>query len=149
MNALLVSLLFLTVSNAALAQVQVTDPWVRGTVPGQHATGAFMKLVAAVDTALVQASSPAAEIVEIHQSTMEGTLMKMRSVERVPLRAGKGIDLEPGGYHLMLMSLRQPAHAGDVVLITLTFEDASGRRSTLEVKATVAPLTGSIRKHNH
>ena len=41
--SILVSML---IAAPALAQVAVTDPWVRGTVEAQKATGAFMKLTA-------------------------------------------------------------------------------------------------------
>jgi len=34
------------------------------------------------------------------------------------------LKFEPGGYHLMLIDLSQPLAAGDVIEITLVFEDA-------------------------
>ena len=53
----------LAMAQVASAQVAVTDAWVRGTVTGQTATGAFMKLKAATDTTLVGAASPVASVV--------------------------------------------------------------------------------------
>ena len=44
--------LFFTIS--ARAQVTVDKPWVRATVPQQQATGAFMRLSAQTDSALVK-----------------------------------------------------------------------------------------------
>ena len=127
-------------SSGALAQVTVHDPWVRGTVEGQRVTGAFMQLVAAGDTVLVAATSPIASAVEIHEMAMEGGMMKMRALDRLPLTAGKPVDLKPGGYHVMLVGLQKPVVAGEEVPITLTFEDRSGKRSKLEVSATVRAL---------
>ena len=43
----------LAVAPSASAQVAVTDAWVRGTVTGQKATGAFMQLKSPADAALV------------------------------------------------------------------------------------------------
>ena len=131
-------------SSMALAQVKITEAWVRGTVEGQHATGAFMKLISPVDAALVASASPVASIVEIHQMAMEGSMMKMRAVDRMLLPAGKTVELKSGGYHLMLMSLKQPMKAGDVVPITLTLEDGAGKRTNVEVNATVQPLTAAM-----
>ncbi len=125
----------------ATAQVTVTDPWVRGTVAGQKGTGAFMQLTSAVDATLVDAASPAAKIVEIHEMKIEGGMMKMKAIERLPLPAGKAVELKPGGYHVMLMDLQQPLKAGDVVPVTLTFEDKAGRKTTVEIKAPVRALT--------
>lgn len=139
----LLSLVLVLMSPTALAQVKVTEAWVRGTVEGQHATGGFMKLISPLDAALVAAASPAASVVEIHQMAMEGGMMKMRAVDRVPLPAGKTVELKPGGYHLMLMSLKQPMKAGDVVPVTLTLEDGAGKRTNVEVNATVRPLTAA------
>jgi hypothetical protein len=64
----------------ALAQVAVKDQWVRGTVPQQKATGAFMNLQAEKDMRLVSAKSPVAGFVEIHEMAMEKDVMKMRAL---------------------------------------------------------------------
>lgn len=146
---LLSTVVLLSVSTVALAEVRITDAWVRGTVQGQHATGAFMKLVAAADATLVGAASPVAKVAEIHEMKMDGGVMRMRAVERVPLPSGKTVELKPGGYHLMLMSLQNPVSAGDVVPITLTFEDRAGKRTSVEVKATARPLATAPAKHGH
>jgi copper(I)-binding protein len=134
-----VALLF-AVAAPAVAQIAVSDAWVRGTVPGQHATGAFMRLTSLGDLVLVGATSPAAKIVEIHEMKMEGGVMKMGAVGRLPLPAGKIVELKPGGYHVMLMDLARPLTEGDSVPITLTFEDKSGKKQSVEVKAAVRAL---------
>ncbi|MBM3350075.1 MAG: copper chaperone PCu(A)C, partial [Betaproteobacteria bacterium] len=59
-------------SHATLAQtVTVSDGWVRATVQGQRATGAFMRLTAKESAKLVAGSSSAAGIVEIHEMKMD------------------------------------------------------------------------------
>ena len=133
----------LAAAPAASAQVTVTDPWVRGTVTGQKATGAFMQLKSHADTALVAAASPVAKIVEIHEMKMEGSMMRMNAVDRLALPAGKAVDLKPGGYHVMLMDLVKPLKDGDTVPLQLTFEDRAGKKQTVEVKAVVRPLAAS------
>jgi len=133
----------LVLATSAAAQVAVTEPWVRGTVAGQKATGAFMQLKSPADAALVEAASPVAKIVEIHEMKMEGGMMKMRAVEKLPLPAGKAVELKPGGYHVMLMDLVQPLNEGDTVPLKLTFEDKAGKKQTVEVKAQVKALTSS------
>ncbi|MEI8157805.1 MAG: copper chaperone PCu(A)C, partial [Burkholderiales bacterium] len=92
-------------SGALFAQtVDVKDAWARATVPGQKATGAFMKLTAKEGTKLVAISSPVAGVGEVHEMKMEGDVMKMRAVTGgLDLPAGKAVELKPGGYHVMLM----------------------------------------------
>ncbi|MEJ7669215.1 MAG: copper chaperone PCu(A)C [Casimicrobiaceae bacterium] len=142
------SLVFM--ANLALAQVIVTDAWVRGTVPGQRATGAFMQLLSATDQTLVAASSPSAKFVEIHEMTMESGVMKMRAIDQLGIRAGQTVDLKTGGHHLMLLDLHAPLNVGDTVAITLTWQDRTGSKTMQEVAVLVRPLTtpsGGAHKH--
>ncbi len=125
------------VAGASHADVTVTEAWVRGTVPAQSATGAFMKLKSSQDLTLVNAASPAARIVEVHKMVMSGNVMAMRAVDDVALPAGQTVEFKPGGYHVMLMDLVKPLGKGDKVPITLTFVDKDGKRSTKEIRAEV------------
>ena len=124
----------------AFAQtVDVKDAWVRTTVQGQMATGAFMKLTAKDGAKLVGASSPAAGVVEVHEMKMEGDVMKMRAVQGgLDLPAGKTVELKPGGYHVMLMDLKAALPKDSTVPMTLVFKDTKGVESKVEVKAPVA-----------
>jgi copper(I)-binding protein len=108
----------------ASAQVTVSEPWVRATVPQQKATGAFMKLQSTQDAKLVSAKSTAAGIVEVHEMAMDGGVMKMRAVDGLALPMGKAVELKPGGYHVMLMKLVKPLLTGETFKVTLTFTKA-------------------------
>lgn len=145
MNKPLSALLALLALAALPAQAQTTvkDPWVRGTVAGQKATGVFGQIVSTSGGKLVSASSPVAGVAEIHEMAMEGNVMKMRAVPALDLPAGKAVELKPGGYHLMLMGLKNELKAGDTVPVTLVVEGADGKRETVELKAPVKPLAAS------
>ncbi|PXW98087.1 hypothetical protein C7444_103181 [Sphaerotilus hippei] len=134
--------LALGLAGAAQAQVQVADPWVRATAMQQKATGAFMQLTSPGDARLLSVSSPVAGVVEIHEMAMDGQVMRMRAVPGLDLPAGKAVELKPGGYHVMLMDLKQPLKAGDSVPLTLVLEGRDRQRQTLEVKAPVRALGG-------
>jgi copper(I)-binding protein len=122
------------------AAVTATDAWVRGTVPAQKTTGAFLTLESSEDAKLVSVSTPAAKSAEIHESQQAQGMMQMHAVEAVPLPAGKRVELKPGGFHLMLVDLAKPLGEGDSVPLTLTIEDRQGRRTKVEVNAPVRPL---------
>lgn len=136
-------------SAGAQAQVEIGEPWVRGTVVQQKATGAFMKLTSATGARLVGASSPVAGVTEIHEMAMDKNVMRMRQIPALDLPAGKAVELRPGGYHVMLMDLKQTLNAGDTVPITLIFEDANKARQTIEIKAAVRPLNTPAPKSQH
>jgi len=124
---------------SAQTVVDVKDAWARATVPGQKATGAFMKLTAKDGAKLVSASSPVAGVAEVHEMKMDGDVMQMRAVAGgLDLPAGKAVELKPGGYHVMLMDLKAPLQKDSTIPLTLVFKDAKGVQSRLEVKIPVA-----------
>ncbi len=153
MKKLVLATIFAVNTLPALADVSVADPWVRATVAQQRATGAFMQLTSDSDARLVSASSPAAEVVEIHEMTMHNNVMKMSPVRGLDLPAGKAVELKPGGYHVMLMGLKAQVKEGEAVPLTLVIEGKDGREQRVEVTATVRALTaaaGSMpMKHGH
>jgi copper(I)-binding protein len=72
---------------------------------------------------------------------MDGGMMTMRAVDKLPLPAGKTVELKAGGYHVMLMDLAKPLKEGDSVPLKLTFEDKGGKKVTQDVIAPVRALT--------
>ncbi len=131
-----VALLF---AGAVYAQgIQVSDAWVRASVQGQKATGAFMKIMAKDGAKLVGAASPVAGVAEVHEMKMDGDVMKMRAVPALDLPPGKTVELKPGGYHVMLMDLKAALPKDGTVPLTLVFKDAKGAESKLELKLPVA-----------
>ena len=124
----------------ATAAVTATDAWVRGTVPAQQTTGAFVTFESTEAAKVVGVKSPASRIAEIHLSEHKDGVMHMHAVESIALPAGKRVELKPGGYHVMLVGLEKQLAAGDRVPLLFTIEDGRGRRSTLEVAAEVRPL---------
>ena len=148
MQTLIIAAAVSLLAGNAMAQVSVKEPWVRATVAEQKATGAFMQLTAAKNARLVQAASPVAGAVEIHEMTMVDNVMRMRAIPGVELPAGKAVALKPGGYHVMLLDLKQTLKAGDSVPLTLVIEGADGKRDEVRVQATVRPLNQS-ETHKH
>ena len=147
---LTVATLTLALCATAHAQTTVKDAWVRGTVAQQKASGMFAQITSATGGKLVSASSPVAGVVEIHEMTMSGDTMRMRAVPALDLPAGQMVELKPGGYHVMLLDLKQQLKPGDMVTVTLVIEGAGGKRETLEVKAPVRPLAGGGHsEHKH
>lgn len=138
-------------SSAAFAHetaVQVDHPFARATVPQQKASGAFLTLTANHDAKLVSASAPIADHVEIHEMKMEGDVMKMRQIPAIDLPADKAVQLAPGGYHLMLMGLKQQLKAGDTIPLTLTVDFGDGTPKEIKTDAPVQPLGGTAPGHS-
>ena len=138
-------------STAVLAQsVEVKDAWARATVPGQKATGAFMKLTAKDTVKLVSAASAVAGVVEVHEMKMDGGVMQMRAVPGgLDLPAGKTVELKPGGYHVMLMDLKQALPKDTTIPLTLVFRDAKGVETKTELKLPVNAMVPAAMPMGH
>lgn len=134
----------LTLAWGAQAQsIEVKDAWVRGTVPAQKGTGAFMEITAKSAVRLVGAASAVAGTVEIHNMTMTNGVMKMFQVEGIDVPAGKTIKLAPGGYHVMIMGLKQQMKPGDKVPLDLLIETADKKRETVSLQVEVRDIAGN------
>jgi copper(I)-binding protein len=147
------ALAFAVISHAQTTGIEVKDAWVRTSVQGQKATGAFMNITAKDGTKLVGVSSPVAGLGEVHEMKMEGDVMKMRAIPALDLPAGKTVALKPGGFHVMLMDLKTPLKKDSTIPLTLRFKDAQGKESTLDLQVNVstqapgASSSGSMPSH--
>ena len=150
MKKITLSLCLLAAVTLAQAQVTIHAPWVRGTVPMQQASGAFMQLSADKTTRLVAAQSPVAKVAELHEMVMDNNVMKMRQIPGLDIVPGSTLDLKPGGFHIMLIELKQQLKGGDMVPITLVFEDTQTKKQfTQEVQAPVTALGGDNMPMKH
>jgi hypothetical protein len=107
----------------------------------------------------VGATSPVADVVEVHEMKMDGNVMKMRAVPRVDLPAGKTVRLDATSpYHVMLMDLKRPMLKGETVMLTLKIEGKNKKVRRVKVQAEVRDLTagsdpiaegGDTPQHDH
>jgi copper(I)-binding protein len=122
-----------------LGSLEIDSPWARATPPSAPAGGGFLKITntGTAPDRLVSASSPAAEMVQVHEMKMDGSVMRMREVEKgLEIPAGGTVTLAPGGFHLMMMGLKGPLKQGTNVPVTLVFEKAG----KIEIELSVAGL---------
>ena len=125
--------------------LRVSNPFVRATPPGAKVAGVFMSIENRGKEAdrLVSASSPVAGVVEIHEMAMDSGMMKMRAIKGIDLQPGATVELQPGGYHVMLEDLKQPLKQGDQIPVRLTFEKAG----VVEVKVHVEAMGAAAHTH--
>jgi len=136
----------LVASHVVAQSIAVTNPWVRATVQGQKATGAFMTVTSKENAKLVAVSSPVASVVEIHEMKMDKDVMKMAALANgLDLPAGQAVDLKPGGYHIMFIDLKAPLKEGDHIKARLVFEHAG----TVDVEFDVGGIGQTTPPHGH
>lgn len=130
----LLGIVLILFSNFALADVAISNAWVRANSPGQTVGAAYMTLESKEDSKMVCAETPAAGSVQIHSMTMTNGVMKMRMLEELQLKAGQPYKLAPGGFHLMLFDLKKPLKAGENVAFKLCFKDKANKITHQTVK---------------
>lgn len=122
---------------AASPDVSLSHAWARATVPGQPAGAAYLDIRSATAAAVVEIRSDAAGIIEMHTTSHDRDVMRMRRVEQLLLPAGKTVSLGPGGTHVMLMDLRGPLRDGESIVLDLIIESPDGRRRTVRAMVPV------------
>lgn len=131
-----------------LGKLKIEHPWSRATPGGAKVAGGFMKITnTGTETdRLVGGSLVAAGAFEVHETRMEGDVMRMRRLEKgLEIRPGQTVELKPGSYHVMFMQLTTGLKEGERIKGTLIFE----KSGTLEVEFKIEAMgTKGAGKHH-
>ncbi|QMU61660.1 MAG: copper chaperone PCu(A)C [Gammaproteobacteria bacterium] len=95
--------------------------WVREAPPNAGAMAGYVTIKNNTDQdrILSFAKSNQFNAVEIHRTIVENGVAKMRRQEDLPILAGGSLILEPGSYHLMLMTPKSAFKANDEITVTV------------------------------
>ena len=116
--------------------VVVAHAWARATPPGARVGAAYFTIEnPGKADVLLAIASPAAARAELHRTTLENGMSRMRPAGEVVIAAGATVKVEPGGLHVMLMDLKAPLVAGTTVPLQLTFRNAGTVTVQAEVQA--------------
>jgi periplasmic copper chaperone A len=138
----------LLAATSAWSQVEIEQPWMRASAPGQKIAAGYLTVrnKAAQPDRLVGASSPMAAKVQTHVTVKDGEVLRMREVKGYEIPAKGTFELKPGGAHLMLVDIKQALKEGDKVPVTLKFE----KSRDVTVEFLVSGLAGPPgQHHNH
>lgn len=136
--------------SAKAGAISIQRPWVRPTPPGAPTGGGYVTLVnsGSQPDRLLGGSTPVAARLEVHEMSMDGSIMRMRKLENgLALAPGKTVELKPGGLHLMLIGLKRPLKPGERVPVTLKFERAGEVAVTFMVQT--PPAAGQPPMHGN
>lgn len=129
-----------------LRTLYIDHPFARATPPGARSGGVFLSVENKGDSAdrLLRVSTPVAGTAELHQMVLDAGVMRMRAIAGLDVKPGDRLVLQPGGYHVMLMNLKQPLQAGENFPLTLSFEKAG----SIEVNVVVESMSaGAMHPH--
>jgi copper(I)-binding protein len=121
---------------APSATPTIAQAWARPAAAGAD-SAAYMTITGAANQAdaLLSASSPAADMVELHEvSTDASGMTGMHPIDRLDIPAGTSVTLKPGGYHLMVMGVKSELAVGGTIELDLVFEHAGKVVVQAEIK---------------
>ena len=116
------ALLFLVACGAPQPPLVATDVEITRPMPGRSMSAGFLVLTNNTDEAIriTSVTSPQFGSVELHETTIEDGIARMRKMDALLVPARGSVTLERGGKHLMLM---QAGELGDSVSLQLFDDD--------------------------
>ena len=134
-------------ANSVASELMVSGQYVRATPPHTKNSAAFLSISnhANKTIKLIAASSDIADRVELHNHIKEDGMMKMRQVKEVVIEANSSVTLQPGGYHVMFLGLKNDLKEGQIVNITLYFNNGD----EININAPVQKISMSHEKMHH
>lgn len=116
----------------------IGHPWVRPTAEGQDNGAVYLSIMDDGKGAdkLVSAESPVAAKTELHETVEQGGVAKMVPVKGIEVNPGSVVELHPGGYHVMLIGLKHRLEEGQMVPLTLNFENGGKVKVEAKVEKT-------------
>lgn len=129
-----------------VGDLHIAHPWARPLPPVVPSGAAYMVIENRGNNQeiLVDAHSPIAEKVEVHEHVHVDGLMKMQRVDQLAIPPGAEVVFKPGGYHLMMFGLKQPLEAGERFPMTLVFTDGG----SIEVQVMIEEKPPSATAHD-
>ncbi len=140
---ILLPMLFIGCLGSKGPEIVVTESWARPS-PKMASSGAVYMTIenkGNEDDVLIGVDGDVSKAVEIHEMVIDdNNVMHMKPVEgqRLVIPAKSKVELKPGGYHIMLIGLKNQLKEGDVVDLTLRFE----KSGEIKVQAPVKPMEG-------
>ena len=130
----------------------ISQAWSRATPGGAKIAGGYLTIEnkGTSPDRLVGGSGDLAAKVEVHEMAVTNGVMTMRPLDKgLAIEAGKTVKLAPGGYHLMMMDLKNPLKQGDKVPVTLEFEKAGKVTLSFDVQGVGAQAPSGANHSDH
>ncbi len=126
LTLLAIALFFFSSAMADSERLRFDHAWTPEAPPGRMMAG-FMEIhnPGSEPVSIVDARADGFGHVELHNTTMEDGVMRMRRINALTIEPGQTLTLEPGGLHVMLIKPERSFRDGDQVEIVLI--DSEGR----------------------
>lgn len=121
-------------ASADSPSIMVRNAWSRAAIAGHEGVVYLTITNTGASDTLTAASTPVAEMADVHETINDNGVMKMRAVKSLTIGHGQSVSLAPSGYHIMLMNLKQTLKEGESFPVTLTFNKAGSITTSVMVE---------------
>ena len=131
-----------------LGSLEISEAWSRASI-GMARPGAFyvtIRNTGATDDALAGIATPVSGKPMLHETVVKDGVASMPHAPAIPVPADSTVQLEPGGYHGMLMGLTQVLKEGETFPVTLTFREAGDVTVPVAIRGMGAKDAGCVDK---
>jgi copper(I)-binding protein len=129
----------------------LSGAFARAMLPNAPSAGGYVAIAngGAEAARLTGATSDAAQVIQFHQMSMDGDVMKMGEVEGgIEIPAGETVALAPSGLHMMFMGIGKPFKEGECVEVVLHFEQAGDVPVVLSIGGAAADAPPEMQMEN-
>ncbi|MDQ7988670.1 MAG: copper chaperone PCu(A)C [Candidatus Dactylopiibacterium sp.] len=137
MKPVLAACILALLSLPALGEVSISKPWAKGTLASATSSAVYLELQSTEAGAIVAASSPRAQSVEMFDMRFEldGGPLKPVKLDEIPFEARRKLQLSPVTMHFVLRGLQGQIRAGERVPLVLRLRMAGGDVREVRVEA--------------
>ena len=106
------------------AELNVNDSWIRSAPPNSKIFSGYLKFknVSPNEITIKKMKSNAFDQIEIHSSFIEDGISSMRKIDSLRIPENSEVKLDPGGYHLMMMSPKKEIKEGNLVELIIYYK---------------------------
>ena len=144
---LLMTSLAVVLSGHAVASegLEIDDAWIAEAPPVSRVMAGYMEIENETrhDRRATSMQCEEFERAEFHLTVEEDGVARMEPQQFLDIKADSELELEPGGYHIMLFNPARRLQAGDRTACSMNFDDGTTVRFQLEVKKP------SVEDHSH
>jgi copper(I)-binding protein len=135
------------ISHFAIADdaLEIDDAWIAEAPPVSKVMAAYMEIENETqqDRKAVSMQCGEFERAEFHRTVEKDGMARMEHQQVLNIPAGSELELEPGGYHIMLFNPARHLMAGDKTSCSMKFDDGTEIAIELEIRKS------SVEDHSH
>jgi len=132
MNKYLLTFIFCLVSfDIFAASLKIENAWMREAPPTAKNLAGYVELhnPGSKTVTITSATSNTFKRVEIHVTSFENGMMRMKEMKTLKINPGETVYFEPGGKHFMLIKPKVAIKAGLNIPVILSFD--SNKKQTI------------------